>query len=176
MRRRTRLLALGGCLLAIIIPPTASRGEIIGPAYEAEYSTRFTAPDVYPIASITLDPIMSRVSRVGGEYQVYPLLLETGEAPLLLSYTEDRFVVYAGTEAVDGLIDIAATDPELWESLDNVAREAFLYPGDVAPYGVVQVYILTPALLGDQAPHRFEFTVSSLDRTLVLETAPQTAD
>jgi hypothetical protein len=173
MRGLIRWAALAVCLLVVVLAPSAARGEIVGPAeYVAEYSTAFASPDDYPIASVTLDPAMWEVSRIGGTYQGYPLLLATEDAPLLLSAAEDEFIVYAGTETVRGLTDIAAEDPVLWESLDSDTREAFQYPGDVDSYSVVQIYVLAPALPGDELPDRFEFFVSSLGRTLVLETEP----
>jgi hypothetical protein len=169
MRGLTRLTALGASVLMVALAPSASRGEIVGPAYVAEYSTSFAAPDTYPIASIALDPIMWQVSRIGGTYQAYPLVLATDDAPLLLSSTEDEFIVYAGTEAVDGTLDIAAADPAFWEGLDLDVRQAFLYPGDVASFSVVQIYVLAPALPGGDLPDRFEYSVGSLGRTLVLQ-------
>lgn len=131
------------------------------------YVTRDSRPDL-PRAAIRFDDVLYALNTVQGKYKVVPVMLESGPEglPIGLSRDADVFSISAGGRTVQGILDLAKADPELWGSLETPLKEALLYPAGLEPEEMRTIYILAPASELQGLPDSFSLFIKSLDHTL----------
>jgi hypothetical protein len=131
------------------------------------YVTRDNRPDL-PRAAIRFDDVLYALNTVQGKYKVFSLMLESRPdgSPVSLSREADTFSISAGGRTVQGILDLAKADPELWGSLETPLKEALLYPAALEAEETRTIYVLAPASELQGMPESFSLFIKSLDYTL----------
>ncbi len=163
-----------GVLLATALAADFSAAAFVG---DGPVTQHYQSVESALKVSIDFDYTAYRLSFANnGEYKLFAAVLEnTGPTPIGFSRSEDVFTVDAKGHRIQGILDLARANPQMWDTLDPDLRQALLYPAELDAHKRCVIYILAPASDLSGKPESFTFHVKSLGRALVIQTPPAMA-
>jgi hypothetical protein len=124
-------------------------------------------------AQVELQSILFKLNAVQGKYKVLPLLVENrGPEPIVLSRSDDTFMVLFEGRSVPGILQLSKVDRELWDSLDSSTQRMLSYPEQIGRNEAVMIYVFVKEAELPGMPQGFDYTVKSVGRTFTLRTLP----
>ncbi len=141
------VLANGGKGKRIVYRGSVPAGDDPGLEFEAE-----------------LEPLLFRLATVGDKYRVVRIRIRnTGLRSLALSATGDRMEVrFRSGPLLDGILDLGARDPTLWDRLSPQLRTAIAYPQVVDRGEEESIFVFVLATDAVEAPSGFRYRIASL--------------
>jgi len=121
-------------------------------------------------------PGLFYLTSVNSKYNVLLVRVENQtKTPLALDKNQDKVELQFETKKISGVLNLAVTDPQTWDSFSTEMREALVYPGQVERGEEEGVYVYIPReslsgfSINRQMPEHIAFTVASLKKTFKLQ-------
>jgi len=132
---------------------------------------------------VEIEKVTFLLTDLANKYKVLRIRVENrSPTSLQLSSDNDTFDFVTGKQGnVRAVLNLQKADPELWDSLDIVMREALVYPkiikgaknSSIGRAEVSYFFAFFPKERIKLLPLRFEYTIASLGQRVVIETRPR---
>lgn len=131
---------------------------------------------VAPRFSIELERYIFPHTNWYGKYRILRVRIANPSKKVIrLSSANDEVRAIVGEKQVRAHLVPSATVPEIWDKLDQDVRDHLAYPKALAAESAIYVYLFFPADELSEVPDVFSWKVSSLEKTVKIETPPATA-
>jgi hypothetical protein len=116
-------------------------------------------------------PIQYRMNTVRNKYKMIQIRINNDRANMLrLSRTNDKVEIRLRGNYVPAIVDLSATDPALWDSLESSLRSELAYPPGVDRGEEESVFVFLPRTDTDDVPDAIRYTIAGQSAPVVMRT------